>query len=629
MLSDVGSSGIDIGPWTTRRSACKPFILENAMLSQLKTADTLEKFASAIGYSPSGLSFILYKMADTAKYQTFDIPKANGGARTIHAPTEKLKRLQTRLASVILECNTELAANNPRPPLSHGFEKKRSIFTNAWEHKNRRFVLNLDLENFFETVNFGRVRGFFMSNRNYALPAKAATLIAQIACYQGKLPQGSPCSPIIANLIAHLLDVRMVRLAKAHTCNYSRYADDLTFSTNRKEFPSVIAEELAGYPGSWVLGDALLNEIARTGFIVNHSKTRMQCRPSRQLVTGLTVNQKVNIRADYYRKARKMCSSLFNHGQYYTELVVPPTSVGALPGALAAPAVAVPKLLKTTASLEGILSHIYYIKHLQMMRSEPDEEVRKTRSNRIKYPAYRNLYKRFLYFRHFVNLNAPLIVCEGKTDNIYLRSALKNLHLSYPQLAELKDGKLFAKVGFLKHSRVEHDILELSGGSAKIASFIGHYNNAILKNYKYRPMKFPVIILVDNDQGQSGKGGVFAQANKFLNPFIDFQSTNDFYHLCHNLYLIKTPERGPTGISCMEDLFDAAVHAETIDGKTFNRKDDKDTATQYGKLVFADKVVRANYATIDFSQFKPIFDRILAVLAHYKASKPLSVTPSV
>jgi retron-type reverse transcriptase len=604
------------------------------MLFQLKAADTLDKFAAAIGYSSSGLSFILYKMTDATKYQTFAIPKASGGTRTIHAPSEKLKRLQTRLARAILECNTEIHAKKPLPPLSHGFEKGRSIFTNAWEHKNRRFVLNIDVENFFPTINFGRVRGFFMRNRNYELPAKAATLIAQIACFQGKLPQGSPCSPIIANLIAHLLDVRMVRLAKAYSCSYSRYADDLTFSTNQKRFPAAIAEELAEYPGSWVLSDTLLNEIARTGFSVNHQKTRMQCRPSQQLVTGLTVNEKVNIRADYYRKARKMCSSLFNHGHYYTELAVSPALAVVVPGAAAAAAAAsavpVPKLIKSTATLEGVLSHIYYIKHRQMVTSEPDEEVRKAKANnKIKYPAYRNLYKKLLYFRHFINLSAPLIMCEGKTDNIYLRSALKGLSPAYPQLAEVKDGKLYAKVRFLKHSRVEHDILELSGGSGKIASFIARYNAAVFKNYKYRPMKFPVIILVDNDSGQAGKGGVFVQANKFLKLPVNFASTNHFYHLCHNLYLIKTPELGGAGESCMEDLFDASVRAETVDGKTFNPKDDKDTVTQYSKIVFADKVVRAKYATINFSQFTVIFDRILAVLAHYSANKPSSATPSV
>src|SRR5471030_31098 len=119
------------------------------MLPQLKAADTLDKFAAAIGYSASGLSFILYKMTDADKYKTFDVPKASGGTRTIHAPTEKLKRLQSRLASVILECNAEIHEKKPLRPLSHGFEKGMSIFTNAWEHKNRRYVLNIDIENFF------------------------------------------------------------------------------------------------------------------------------------------------------------------------------------------------------------------------------------------------------------------------------------------------------------------------------------------------------------------------------------------------------------------------------------------------------------------------------------------------
>jgi RNA-directed DNA polymerase len=340
------------------------------MLSKLKSADTLDKFAASIGYKPSGLSFILYKMPDSGKYKTFDIPKAGGGTRTIHAPTERLKRLQGRLASALLECNSEIHEKKPLPSLSHGFEKGRSIFTNAWEHKSRRYVLNIDIANFFPTINFGRIRGFFIYNREYALAPKSATLIAQIACFQGKLPQGSPCSPIIANLIAHLLDVRMVRLAKAHTCTYSTYADDLTFSTNQIKFPSAIAEELKGYPGSWVLSENLLNEIARTGFSVNHRKTRMQCRPSQQLVTGLTVNEKVNIRAGYYRKSRKMCSALFKHGHYYTELSTSPAPTVAVPGVATSPLAPGPKLIEATAPLEGILSHIYYIKHLQSVKSD-------------------------------------------------------------------------------------------------------------------------------------------------------------------------------------------------------------------------------------------------------------------
>jgi RNA-directed DNA polymerase len=244
----------------------------------------------------------------------------------------------------------------------------------------------------------------------------------------------------------------------------------------------------------------------------------------------------------------------------------------------------------------------------------------------VRYPAYRNLYKKFLYFRHFINLEIPLIVCEGKTDTIYLRSALKALCPSYPQLGELKKGNLIAKVHFLKHSRAEHDILELSGGAGNLANLIAHYRGAVF-NYKYRPLKAPVIVLVDNGSGQSGGGGVFVQAKKLTGGALDFKTNSDFYYLCHNLHLIKTPELGSTGESCMEDLFDASVRAQKVGGKNFNPKAEKDTATEYGKFVFADKVVRANYDKINFSQFTIIFDRISAAMVHYNANKPSSATP--
>ncbi|UDL96262.1 retron Ec67 family RNA-directed DNA polymerase/endonuclease [Lichenihabitans sp. PAMC28606] len=593
------------------------------MLLELRQADTLERFAALLNYTPSGLSFILYKMDAASKYTTFEVTKASGGVRMIHAPHIKLKRLQKALANILLACNVEIETATPRRPLSHGFEKKRSIFTNAWEHKNRRYVLNLDIEDFFPTINFGRVRGFFIKSHDFTLPEKTATLIAQIACRDGKLPQGSPCSPIIANLVAHLLDVRLVGLAKRSNCSYTRYADDITFSTNQQEFPAELAAEDPPRSGTWVLSEALIAQITRTGFTVNNAKTRMQCRPSQQLVTGLTVNQKVNIRAAYYARARIMCSSLFNHGHYHVEMEpAPAPAPGGTPGKPK------PKLLTKTATLEGILSHIYHIKHAQELKSNPetykakDPEAKKKTNQKREYPGYRKLYKKFLYFRHFVSPTAPLVMCEGKTDNIYLRSALKGLDPSYPRLAEVKDGKLFTKGRFLKHSRAEHDILELSGGSGNIANFIAHYRSAVF-NYKHRPMKYPVIILLDND---SGGNAVFNQAKEMFKIRVGYDTTEAFYHLCHNLYLIKTPEMGRTGESCMEDLFDEKTRKELVDGKTFNPKADKDTATQYGKMVFADRVVRANYAMINFDKFKPLLERIVAVLDHFDANKPKAAT---
>ena len=98
-------------------------------------------------------------------------------------------------------------------------------------HVGSKYVLNIDLQDFFDSFNFGRVRGFFIKNRNFQLNPDVATVIAQIACYDNKLPQGSPCSPVITNLISHSLDIRLASLAKKYKCTYTRYADDITFST--------------------------------------------------------------------------------------------------------------------------------------------------------------------------------------------------------------------------------------------------------------------------------------------------------------------------------------------------------------------------------------------------------------
>jgi hypothetical protein len=109
-------------------------------------------------------------------------------------------------------------------------------------------VLNIDLEDFFGTVNLGRVRGFFIKERNFALKPRVATVLAQIACHDNALPQGSPCSPVISNLIGHVLDIQLSALARKTGCTYSRYADDITFSTNKQVFPPAIAKREAMAP---------------------------------------------------------------------------------------------------------------------------------------------------------------------------------------------------------------------------------------------------------------------------------------------------------------------------------------------------------------------------------------------
>ncbi|MHB9342175.1 reverse transcriptase domain-containing protein, partial [Fusobacterium polymorphum] len=91
--------------------------------------------------------------------------------------------------------------------ISHGFVKERNIITNAKIHKNKKIVLNLDLKDFFDSFHFGRIKGFFEKNKDFKFSPELATLIAQLACYNGKLPQGAPSSPLITNLICHIFDI--------------------------------------------------------------------------------------------------------------------------------------------------------------------------------------------------------------------------------------------------------------------------------------------------------------------------------------------------------------------------------------------------------------------------------------
>ncbi len=567
-----------------------------SILKNLKDAKTLDDLASILGYKPSSLSYIIYKIPEAQKYSKFKIPKRSGGEREISAPTAQLKRLQRHLANALYACRDETDANSRRRSLSHGFRRKHSIVTNARRHKRRRYVLNLDLQDFFPTFNFGRVRGFFTDNNDFKLHDKVATIIAQIACFENTLPQGSPCSPIIADLIAHMLDVRLAQLAKQHQLTYSRYADDITFSTSRKEFPAAVAAPVSAGSPQWALGAELTKVIQKAGFTVSPDKTRMQFRMSRQLVTGLTVNAKVNIRPEYYRLARAMCHRLFETGVYHRPAAPsdgPPQD---------------PEVITSLGPIGGILSHIHHVKNTIDDRKEPEKRKDAT--------AARKLYARFLKYRYFARLERPLIICEGKTDNIYLKSAIRSLVAFHPKLGAF-DGKIFkSAVGFFNHGGEASRVLDLGGGTGALNYFVikGRYDSDI-HSFKHRPLKHPVIVLIDNDDGAKV---LLKVLSKNYGTEVELQPSEPFFHITDNLYLVKTPETGASGASCIEDFFDSALLATEVDGKKFNPKKDHGADGEYGKFVFAEKVVRPNAGTINFADFAPLLQRIVAVIDHYQ-----------
>lgn len=580
-----------------------------SILHALRAAKTRYDVAALLGYKPSALSFIVHQIPAAAKYKTFEIKKKGGGERRIDAPIPMLKGLQKRLAGVLYECLREIEESEERKnKLSHAFRKEFSIITNAHVHKSRRYVLNLDLQNFFPTLHFGRVRGFFLRNNHFKLAEPVATLIAQIACNNGILPQGSPCSPIISELLTHFLDMRLVRLAAKNKCSYTRYADDLTFSTNQKEFPTALAV-LVG--DNWILGDELRSRIEDASFTINDAKTRMQVRGSRQTVTGLTVNQKVNVPQHYYKLARAMTTSFLTTGIYKLG-EVDDTSV---------------------QRLEGILNHIYHIRERQIdiaLAAEKNAEKRKKQlldraKQKNEYPsAIRLVYHRLVFFKHFVDPQKPLIVSEGPTDPVYLKSAIRELAAAHPKLASTKNGKLSLDVNFFKYSKQSRDLLQLRGGSSDLKFFLERWKDDLAK-YKYRPMKHPVIVLIDNDDGANQ---IFGLLKGIFGTTISHATDLAFYYLGGPLYLVKTPIKGPDHKSCPEDFFDAAVLATKIDGKTFNPHKEHEAPGEYGKVIFAEKVVRPQAATIDFSGFDPLLARIDAVIDDYAKRLATAASPT-
>jgi len=564
-------------------------------LDMLKSASGLSGVAHLLGFKAKALSYILYKLPDVAKYSEFEISKRSGGTRTIRAPCAELKHLQRRLSNLLQDCigdiNTERQVHTS---ISHGFRRKCSIITNATTHKGKRYVFNIDLTDFFGQINFGRVRGFFISNRNFELDPAVATVLAQVACHANALPQGAPSSPVISNLVGHILDIRLAALAAECGCDYSRYADDLTFSTNKLAFPQRIARKVKP-TGDWLPGKDLAKEIKRAGFSINPQKTRMQYRQSRQDVTGLVVNTKINVRTEYYRGARAKCHALFRTGAYFnTEWLPNPAGV----------------LLETQSpgtvnQLNGVLSFIALVKETDAAKFDG------LRPNAFK--GAEKLYSKFLLYKHFFAASRPLIICEGKTDNIYVRSAIKRLYKSYKALAKLDGGHVGLQIDLFNYTDTTARYLGLSGGTGGFNDLIQRYKKERVC-FKGAGEVHPVIFLVDNDSGAAP----VLQALKQLSKGKQVDKNKRFYKLGHNLYVVMTPRTSADGDTMIEDFFAPTIKATKLGGKTFNPYTPFNSNKEYGKFLFAELVVKKKQDVIDFDGFKPLLDRIAAAIAAHK-----------
>lgn len=265
--------------------------------------------------SPRQLGWMLWgtdQVEQPAPYIRFAIPKRDGSIRTICAPAFSLLRVQRKILATILNAV-------PPHPAAHGFVRGRSTVTNAAPHCGAPLLLKFDLEDFFTTIHYFRVVGLFlslgygMSTGRFSRADKSldvAPVLARLCCYtqfprrygNGYLPQGAPTSPAISNLICRRLDARLTGLAEKFGGVYTRYADDLTFSFQDQE------TDVARF--RWWVDQVCHHE----GFLVNQAKFRVIRDSQRQTVTGIVVNDTLQIPREARRRFRAMLHNCQQQG---------------------------------------------------------------------------------------------------------------------------------------------------------------------------------------------------------------------------------------------------------------------------------------------------------------------------
>jgi len=261
-----------------------------------------EELAQAMNCNVGKLRFLAFSrnVSETTHYINFKLPKKSGGFRLISAPMPMLKSAQSWILENILN---HVSVHES----AHGFLLGKNIVSNAQAHVGAKIIVNFDLENFFPSINYKRVKGVF---RSFGYSESVATVLALIctapdteeieldgksyfvALGERHLPQGSPASPAISNIVARRLDKSLAKIAADQDFTYTRYADDLTFSIDDKDADVGKLMRQVRYV------------VGKQGFIVNEDKTRILRRGRQQEVTGIVVNDKISIDRKTLRKFR-------------------------------------------------------------------------------------------------------------------------------------------------------------------------------------------------------------------------------------------------------------------------------------------------------------------------------------
>lgn len=250
--------------------------------------DRLEDLATWLEMTPEQLRAV------QPHYHSFEIPKRGGGSRTILAPDDDLKEVQRRILHRALP---GLRAH----PAVHGFEEGRSIVTNARAHVGKAVVITLDIRDFFAQTSSQRVIAYL---RRIGWSRQNAAEITRLCTWQGALPQGAPTSPRLSNLVNYRLDARLAGLAAKLGADYTRYADDITFSLAKDERDAV-----------WALVRATRTILEDEGYELHPDKVSVRRRHQRQEVTGLVVNERIHLPRETRRWLRAVEHRLRTQGE--------------------------------------------------------------------------------------------------------------------------------------------------------------------------------------------------------------------------------------------------------------------------------------------------------------------------
>lgn len=559
---------------------------------------TKRDFAAYLDCQYKNIIYYLYVIPPEKRYTTFRIPKKSGGTRDICAPVSNLKIVQRKLATVLNKAVTQKYC-------AHGYVPERSIKTNASVHRRKRIIINIDLKDFFGSVNFGRVRGLFRSHP-FGFNDEVATFIAQICCHDGVLPQGAPTSPVISNCICRRLDNELNAFARKYKLCYTRYADDITFSTGLRSLPAGVGK-IRGHKLS--LSAKLTGIIEKNGFHINEAKVRYATRENRQEVTGLIVNQGINVPRKYVRRIRCMLHAWNRYGlaaaakEHFSKFNYKHKSPGNPEESF-------------KRELTGMISYVGYIKG---------------RGDRV----YASLYHKAKQLNNDIRLspptaesvpdNVPIVYCEGKTDPIHLERALRSLKSEgkytgldihfhkWPATTEINNATLFdlCRTRHLaKHgSRVEIYLFDRDDtrySDAKLTdkgiSYKGWGKNvfsALLPVPEHRPFSEVCIeyFYSDADLAKEDEDGRRLYTTAEFDPDTGNLRTDSRIYFAGNRSRLRSK------------------YPKIIDCDVLTQDEGKSVALSKNNFAWKIRAGKGNFKDIDFSHFAAIFDMFQEIIA--------------